>query len=30
VLIAADGEGVGVVARKSGGPRYDNHAVLVG
>jgi hypothetical protein len=30
VLIATDGEGVGVVARRSGGPRYDNHAVLVG
>ncbi|MCK0208853.1 DUF1513 domain-containing protein [Starkeya koreensis] len=29
VLIATDGEGVGVVARRSGGPRFDNHAVLV-
>ncbi|MBS7541612.1 DUF1513 domain-containing protein [Ancylobacter oerskovii] len=30
ILIAADEEGVGVVARRSGGPRFDNHAVLVG
>lgn len=30
VMIATDGEGVGVVARRSGGPRYDNHAVLLG
>ncbi|MCJ8143221.1 DUF1513 domain-containing protein [Ancylobacter sp. A5.8] len=30
VLIATDGEGVGVVARRSGGPRFDNHAVLAG
>jgi len=29
-LIATDGQGVGVVARKSGGPRFDNHAVLAG
>jgi len=28
VLIATDGEEVGVVARRSGGPRFDNHAVL--
>ncbi|MCS0501850.1 DUF1513 domain-containing protein [Ancylobacter mangrovi] len=27
-LIAADEVGVGVVARRSGGPRFDNHAVL--
>ncbi|WP_428029713.1 DUF1513 domain-containing protein [Ancylobacter sp.] len=29
VLIGTDGEGLGVIARRSGGPRYDNHAVLV-
>lgn len=28
VLIATDGAEVGVVARRSGGPRFDNHAVL--
>lgn len=28
VLFATDGEGLGVIARRSGGPRYDNHAVL--
>ncbi|MDF2996257.1 MAG: hypothetical protein K0R27_1894 [Xanthobacteraceae bacterium] len=28
-LMVTDGEGVGVAARKSGGLRYDNHAVLV-
>ncbi|MCB4771774.1 DUF1513 domain-containing protein [Ancylobacter sp. Lp-2] len=30
VLIGVDDEGVGVIARRSGGPRFDNHAVLVG
>lgn len=30
VLIGTDGDDVGVIARRSGGPRYDNHAVLVG
>lgn len=30
VLIGANDEGVGVIARKSGGPRFDNHAVLAG
>lgn len=29
VLIGTDGDGLGVIARRSGGPRYDNHAVLV-
>ncbi|GLK72894.1 DUF1513 domain-containing protein [Ancylobacter dichloromethanicus] len=29
VLIGTDGDEVGVIARRSGGPRYDNHAVLV-
>lgn len=29
-LVVTDGEGVGVAGRKSGGPRFDNHAVLVG
>jgi hypothetical protein len=28
-LMVTDGEGVGVAARKSGGLRFDNHAVLV-
>lgn len=30
VLLGADDEGVGVIARRGGGPRFDNHAVLVG
>ena len=28
VLIGTDGESLGVLARRSGGPRFDNHAVL--
>ncbi|QIB32443.1 DUF1513 domain-containing protein [Ancylobacter pratisalsi] len=27
-LLKADDEGVGVIARRSGGPRFDNHAAL--
>jgi len=30
IMVAAGGEGVGIVARRTGGPRFDNHMVRIG
>lgn len=30
IVVAADAEGIGIAARRTGGPRFDNHMVRIG